>query len=194
MAGFGKGSWGAAKGGAGKGKGAASAWTSAAWDSSDWWGDGGEWEGHHDDWETASWSGLAHPKGNKGSKGAGSKSKGKSKMNKKGKGKGILSKKGGGAGKGSGQHIHAVKYEDTLHLKLLRPYPGDAGTMFYRWSGSTGDSDAVQPATLASWASHENCEAYKRLGNWLSMTAASFNEGAKWVGKCVGRVGWERVP
>jgi hypothetical protein len=117
------------------------------------WGKGGEWESEHDE--------GSYGKGYKGNRAA---------PYAKGKASGTSY---------ANQELPAVRQDEWYMRKVLRPYPSKVGSSFYKVKGAKNDREILDPTKMAEKLTRFNEEGYNRIGYWLSMTAASYREGAK---------------
>ena len=83
--------------------------------------------------------------------------------------------------------IPAVDFTENYVNKIGRPFPGDVGQCFVRLGGASRDKDLVDIRQVAERLTHLNFEGMGRAGRWLSMNAASHEQGALYVRKyCTG--------
>eukprot|EP00438_Fugacium_kawagutii_P002597 Skav214690 [mRNA] locus=scaffold444:182907:185932:+ [translate_table: standard] len=75
--------------------------------------------------------------------------------------------------KALGHAIPAVAMQDIFHCSLLRPYPGEDGSMLVKRAGARSDKELLSPEGLASRLSLQSFEGMNRPGRWLSMLSSS---------------------
>ena len=63
--------------------------------------------------------------------------------------------------------------DETWHQQVRRVYPGENASAFIRKGGLANDLEVLSPAQFGAHLTHMNCEGANRLGNFLSMLAAS---------------------
>ncbi len=81
----------------------------------------------------------------------------------------------------------AVAFTANYVNQIGRPFPGDIGQCFVRFRGATRDEDLVDIRQVAERLTHLNFEGMGRAGRWLSMNAASHEQGALYIKKfCTG--------
>ena len=82
--------------------------------------------------------------------------------------------------------IPALKAEDYLVRRQLKPYPSKEGNTFYLTNGAKSDREVLNPAALAAGSTYLNNEwCNGRLGHALSFLCANLEEGAQMIQKYI---------
>ena len=88
--------------------------------------------------------------------------------------------KGKGLGGPDTTHPNAVPMPDHYALNILRPYPGEDGSILVKRQRAASDTVLVSLEGIAARLTPSNCEAMNRPATWISTVSASVTEGKKY--------------
>ncbi|CAJ1445761.1 unnamed protein product [Effrenium voratum] len=77
-------------------------------------------------------------------------------------------------------HPNAVPMPDHYALDILRPYPGEDGSILVKRQRAASDTVLVSLEGIAARLTPSNCEAMNRPATWISTVSASVTEGKKY--------------